>query len=230
MTEAAHTEQPTQQKGTDNKVLRGLANIVSYLLHPMFMPLVMTYVLYILSPVTFAQYEDAKSVIGNGVVPVFIQIGVTTIMYPLLVVLILKGLGMIESVQMRTRKERIIPLIASMVFYWWVSHVFKSHEAPVILQTVLRGAYWGLILVFLASIFFKVSMHTAAAGGMLGILVLLLFTSPVAMSVPLFIGIVIAGVIGTARLLLGAHTPFEVWVGYAIGFVAQFAAYWWILW
>ncbi len=230
MTEAAHREQVTEQRGTNSKVLRALANVVSYILHPMFMPVVMTYVLYILSPVTFAQYEKKDDILlGGGVDLVLIQIAISTVVFPLIVVLILKGLGMISSIQMRTRKERIIPLIASMVFYWWISHVFKSNNAPVILQTVLRGAYWGLILVFLASIFFKVSMHTAAAGGMLGILTLLLITSPVEMSIPFFISIIVAGIIGTARLMLGAHTTFEVVVGYIIGFVAQFAAYWWVI-
>lgn len=229
MTDATHTEQVMEQRGTNSKVLRVLANVVSYLLHPMFAAVMMTYMLYLLSPVTFVQYEKNDQVVfGGGIDLVLIQIAISTIVFPVIVVLILKGLGMIESIQMRTRKERIIPLIASMVFYWWVSHVFKSNDAPVILQTVLRGAYWSLILVFLASIFFKVSMHTAAAGGMLGILTILLVTSPVEMSIPFFIGILVAGIIGTARMLLGAHTQFEVWIGYALGFVAQFAAYWWI--
>ena len=219
MTEAAHTE----QGGTESKLLRFLANVVSYILHPMFMPLAMTYVLYILSPVSFAFYEH-----NDSLVFLFISIAINTILFPLVLVLLAKGLGFVNSLQMRTRKERIIPMIGTMVFYWWISHKIGSDDTDVLLQTLLRGAYWSIIVLFICSIFFKVSMHTAGAGGMLGILTILLITSPVEMSIPFFISIIVAGIIGTARLLLGAHTTFEIVLGYIIGFAAQFAAYWWV--
>ena len=224
MTEA----QQIEQLGTKSRPLRLMANVASYVLHPMFMPVVMTYVLYVLSPISFVQYENVESVLGGGIGIVLVQIAVSTIVFPGVVVLVLKGLDMIQSIQMRTQKERIIPLIGTMVFYWWISHVFKSQDAPLILQTLLRGAYWSIIVLFICSIFFKISMHTMGAGGMLGILTVLLWTSPVEMSIPLFIGILVAGIIGTARLLLGAHTTFEVWAGYVLGFLTQLAAYWWV--
>lgn len=210
-------------KGTDNKALKLFATIASYLLHPVFLPIVMTWVIYIISPVTFVKYE------GRNLSLVFIQIGMASIFFPILVVLLLKGLGFIDSILLKTQKERIVPLLGTMMCYWWISHVFKTLEAPLILQVLLRGSYWGIIVLFVCSIFFKISMHTMAAGGMLGVLIVLLIITPVSMTIPLFIGIVIAGISGTSRLLLGAHTQFEIWAGYILGILSMLAAYWYLV-
>lgn len=216
-------KEPHIIKGTDSKALRAIATVFSYILHPVFMPVLMAWIIYKVSPMSFVQYE------GKDLSMVFIQIGLTTIFFPVLVVFLLKGLGFIDSIFLRTQKERIVPILATMMCYWWISHVFKNLDAPVILQVLLRGAYWGIIALFVCSIFYKISMHTVAAGGMLGVLIVLLMLSPVSMTVPLFIGIVIAGISGTVRLLLGAHTQFEIWSGYALGILAMLAAYWYIV-
>ncbi|HEY9177024.1 MAG TPA: hypothetical protein VIN07_05005 [Flavipsychrobacter sp.] len=209
-------------RGVESKALRSLATIASYVLHPVFLPILMTWVIYMITPMSFVQYEGKLSLL-------FIQIGVATIFFPLLVVALLKGLGFIGSIFMRTQKERIIPLLATMMCYWWISHVFKNLDAPLVLQVLLRGAYWSIIVLFLCSIFFKISMHTMAAGGMLGMLIVLMMVTPVSMAVPLIAGIFIAGISGTARLLLGAHTQFEIWVGYILGILVMLAAYWYLI-
>lgn len=209
-------------RGVESKPLRSIATIVSYLLHPVFMPIIMTWVIYMITPMSFVQYEGKLSLL-------FIQIGMATIFFPLLVVGLLKGLGFISSIFMRTQKERIIPLIATMMCYWWISHVFKNLDAPLVLQVLLRGAYWSIIALFICSIFFKISMHTMAAGGMLGMLIVLMIVTPVSMAVPFIAGLLIAGASGTARLLLGAHTQFEVWVGYILGILVMLAAYWYLV-
>jgi len=44
------------------------------------------------------------------------------------------------------------------------------------------------------------------------------------MSLILMVVIVLAGLVGTARMLLGAHTPPELYGGYMVGFLTQFIA------
>ncbi|OSZ82103.1 hypothetical protein CAP35_02200 [Chitinophagaceae bacterium IBVUCB1] len=137
---------------------------------------------------------------------------------------------------MHDPKDRIIPLIGIMIMYFWIYHVANSISdpkdvpAPFILKVMLLGNFWGIILLFIINIFFKLSMHTSAAGGFLGVMIVLLLTNPVNMMLPLFVSLIVCGIIGTARLLLGAHKPAEVWWGYAIGILAQLAAYVYITW
>jgi hypothetical protein len=45
------------------------------------------------------------------------------------------------------------------------------------------------------------------------------------MVLPLFAAIFIAGIIGTARMILGAHQRGDIWLGYIIGILVQLGAY-----
>lgn len=211
-------------QGSQSKALRALAKVISYIFHPVFMPVVMAVVLYKLSN-EFAGILDASF---NRWLAV---IAINTILFPLITVALLKGLGFIKSIHMNDPKDRIIPLIGSMIFYFWANFVIGNPitGAPVILHTLTLGIFLGVIGVFIVNIFYKVSMHTTAAGGMLGILLILMFTSTINMVMPLFIGLLVAGIIGTARLILGAHKMWEIWLGYFLGIASQVAAYLYIL-
>ena len=223
MSEVQEVKELKPMTGSQSKVLRILAMVVSYLFHPVFMTTIMAIALYKLTPVSFAGADHTM------VIKWIVMIGLYTAVYSLIFVALLKGLGFIKSIHMDDPKDRIIPLIGIMIFYWWVQHVFKNLGTPFLLQVLLKGSFWGIVVLFMVSIFFKVSMHTAAAGGMLGILLVLMFTSPVNMAVPFFIALIIAGIIGTARMVLGAHRIWEIWIGYLLGIAVQVAAYFYLV-
>jgi hypothetical protein len=212
---------PTPVASQQPKALRVLANIVSYVCHPVFMPTVMTFVLYKLSPTSFIGVKHFNMLL--------ISIGLITIFFPLLSILLMKGLGFVESIQLHTAKDRIIPMIATMIFYFWAAHVYDNVAGtPLIVQVLLLGAFWEVIVLFMFNIFVKVSLHTGGAGGMIGVLIVLMITSPVNMTIPLFVAIIIAGIIGSARLILGAHIRGEIWAGYITGILMELAAYWYL--
>ena len=67
-------------------------------------------------------------------------------------------------------------------------------------------------------------MHATGAGGMVAVIMILLPYSYVGV-VPIFIGTIIcAGCVGTARLVLKAHTEREVFLGYMTGFFSFMVA------
>lgn len=208
-----------QQPGTQNKFLRVMATIITYVFHPVFMPAVVTIVLYKLSAVSFA------GVSGPDFKKWLAIIILNTLFFPLLTVVLLKALGFITSIRMHDPKDRIIPLIGTMVFYFWAYNVFSNITAPFILRVLLLGTFWGVIVLFMINIFFKISIHTMAAGGVLGILIVLMILSPVSMMIPLLVSLVIAGCIGTSRMLLGMHNPPQIYAGYIFGVLSMMAAY-----
>jgi len=212
---------PLPQPNLQPKALRVLANIVSYICHPVFMPIVMAYVVYRLMPAEFTGLT-AKQI---GLL--FINIGYTTTFFPLFSIFLMRQLNFISSYHMPQARERTGPLMATMIFYFWVSHVFNSMPGvvPFALKVLLLGNLWGIILLFMANIFTKVSMHTAAAGGMVGIIIVLMIISPANMAAPLLIALILAGIIGTARMILGAHQRGDIWLGYIIGIIVQLGAY-----
>lgn len=223
MSEAVRDAVLKPRPGTQSKFLRFLANLVSYVFHPVFMPTIMTLILYRLAPEGFAGIST------HDFGTILIRVSYTTLLMPLLLVLLLKGLGFLQSIHMYDAKDRIIPLIGTMVFYFWAYLVNKNLNAPFILQVLMLGIFWGVIVLFMTNIFVKVSMHTMAAGGALGLIIVLMAISPVSMMLPFFLFLLVAGIIGTARMLLGVHFPFEIWAGYVLGIVTQLAAYWYLL-
>lgn len=216
------TTKVQERQGTQSMILRVFAQVVSYVFHPVFMPTLVAVMLFILAPTSFIGFTP--EVIQMRIV----QIIVLTAFFPLIFIGLLKALGFIQSIHMHDAKDRIIPLMGIMVFYFWAYHVFKNIDTPFILRVLLLGCFWGVIVLFLVNIFFKASMHTTAAGGVLGLVFVLTMISPVSMAVPLFMTIIVAGLIGTARLLIGTHRPAEIWTGYALGIIIQLAAFWYL--
>lgn len=209
-------------KPTQSAPLRMLATIVSYITHPVFFPLVMAVILSRLAPASFA-VADAKQ---RGMW--FINIGLTGVFFPLFSIALMKPLGFISSYHMPTARERTIPLMTSMIFYFWITHVFNSMPAPtppLALKVLLLGNFWGIIIVFIINIFTKISLHTTASGGMLGSLLVLTMTGQSGMALPLVIGTVVAAIVGFSRAALGAHQRGDIWLGYIIGILVQLAAY-----
>jgi hypothetical protein len=222
MNDTQHTNPKVITPRTDSKLLLVLARIVTWMFHPVLMPTVVTIVLYKLSYVSFT------GVSGPDFGKRLSIIVINTLIFPLLLVALAKGLGFISSIYMHDPKDRIIPLIGTMVFYFWAYWVFRNIEAPFILRVLLLGSFWGVIVLFMVSIFYKISMHTMAAGGVLGIIIVLMMLSPVSMIMPLFVCLILAGCVGTARMLLGAHTPPQIYMGYILGILVQVCAYWYL--
>lgn len=200
-----------------------LASVISYILHPVFLPTAMAAAICWLNLSAFAGITTHTKWYWLSI------IAYLTIFFPLITLLIAWKLKFVESIYLKTQRDRIIPLIAVMIYYFWVYQVFKRHfHAPLMLNVLFLGSFWGIILLFIGNIFFKISMHTTAAGGMIGIMLILMFTGQVNFLIPFLIVLLIAGLIGTARMILNAHTPLEIWLGYFAGLVAQLGAYWFL--
>ncbi len=211
-----------------SRTLRALATLVSFVFHPVFMPVVMILLVYKLAPINFAGIPIGNITQAGSLANLLFTVGIATVFFPLLTVLLMKKLDLIPTIEMHEPKDRILPLIAIMIFYFWLNHVMSNQQPPFVVRLLVLGSFWSVIALFMASIFFKISMHAAAAGGMLALFIVLLFINPIDMRVPLFIALILAGVIGTARLVLGMHRPGEVWAGYAVGLVVQVAAYFYL--
>lgn len=203
-------------------IMSWMAKGISYVCHPIFMPLVVAIVLARVSPQLFAHIATGQLNMW------FLSIGITGVFFPLVSILLMKQLGFIQSLHMHEAKERTAPLMATMIFYFWLSHVFNSIpkvEVPLIYKVLFLGNLWGVILVFIINIFTKVSMHTSAAGGLIGILIVLGIVSVAPVWWVLIPGMAIAALIGYARWMLKAHQSGDIFLGYIIGIIVQIAAW-----
>jgi len=204
--------------------MKDVARFVSYIFHPLFFPTYGTLLIVGLNPNMFGPFRDKVHFAW------LIIIIALTIVFPLVWILMMRGLQMIDSLQLRTSKERIIPFVATATFYLWATWMFKptvTMKIPPNLPIfyMMLGACFAIFEAFVINVFAKVSLHTLAAGSLTGLTLILIRYSTFDLRL-MFVGVILmAGVIGTARLMLKAHTDKEVALGYVAGFTAQFISF-----
>lgn len=129
---------------------------------------------------------------------------------------------------MEQREERIIPFSFIAILYSVLTYLFYSRTRIGLNDNLLKFLIIIDALVIVATlvtIFYKVSVHSLAIWGLIGILLPLNKVSEDgALLYPTLVSIVVAGLVMTARLQLNAHTPREVMVGAMLGFAVSFVA------
>jgi hypothetical protein len=152
---------------------------------------------------------------------------VNLLVFPLFSTLLLKALGFVSSIQLKTQKDRIIPLIASGIFFFWCYLVFKEQiQYPRMLVILVFGMFLASSAALLANIYLKVSIHAMGVGGLLGFLIWMAWFGNVMLAGPIMLAVLVAGLVMSARLALQAHRPREVIIGFLLGLLAQWVSVW----
>jgi len=208
----------TDRRTPDNPLLRGMAQFVSYLFHPLFISSYVMAFLIFAHPIAFSDYDHKTRVLR------FLTIAGNNILFPLFAVFMMWRLDLfVKSMFLRTEKERIVPYLIAMIFYWWTWYLFKNFSdpsSPQVAINFLAGSFVALVAAFLCNIYFKISIHTVALGCALMFFFLFSFTNDYASGLYLSIVLLITGIVASSRLLLGEHSPFEVWSGLVVGMLA----------
>ena len=74
-----------------------------------------------------------------------------------------------------------------------------------------------VILAFVISYWWKISLHLIGIGGVTGVLLSLSIRMGLGITPSLIAMIVVASIVATARLHLNAHTPSQTMSGYVLG-------------
>ena len=203
-------------------LIKFLAYLVSYVFHPLFIPVYITLFLIRVHPYLFAGMNDW------GKMANLLQMFVNCTFLPLASVLLLKGLKFIDSLFLKTQKDRIIPYVICMVFYFWNWYAFKNNRAVPELVSLSLAVFIACVFGFLINISFKVSMHTIAMGVMNTFMAFLAFNDSINLTFYLSISILITGLVCTARLIVSDHTTKEIYSGLIIGIFSQLAAHYFV--
>jgi hypothetical protein len=194
--------------------LRWTAKAISVLFHPLFIPVYLLWFTLYESPVALALPPEQRERMA-------ISFSMMYILFPLVTVLLAKGLGFIDSILLRTQKDRIIPYVASGVYYFWMWYVLHNQSGyPVPLEVLSMAIFLASSAGLLCNSFFKISMHGLAIGTALAYMFYLAYASNANFGVYLSIAMLIAGLVGTSRLINGDHRPMEFYWGLAIGAAA----------
>jgi membrane-associated phospholipid phosphatase len=79
-----------------------------------------------------------------------------------------------------------------------------------------------IVILLFITIRWKISAHMTAIGGLTGIFLALSLRLNVNGSLLLCGLLLVAGMVGTSRILLGKHNPIQVYAGFLVGLVVNF--------
>ena len=167
--------------GRRSPAIRFFAHFFSVIFHPLFIPFYVVAFLIFFHPSYFSGFgtHEKNSLLFTTIL--------NTVFFPLISVLLMKGLGFIQSVFLHTQKDRIAPYLTVMIFYFWAAWVFFKFEPALspVFPSFMTGIVITTVVALLSNIYFKISMHAMGVGGMLGIFLVIMQTNSMLMTWPL---------------------------------------------
>lgn len=200
-----------------DRTVRSFALLISVLFHPLLMCTYGCLLLFFGIRNTVFDYLTPPETKWRITLVVFMF----SFMFPLLNIFILYKLRKIPTISLSNQRDRTFPYIMTAIFYFGLFYLMLDLSIWNIIKVSVMGAGLAILLTAIINLRYKISAHMVGVGGLLGVLIsvsylirsdLTLFYVPV---------IVLAGLLGYARLKLEEHQPSQVYAGFFMGLAVQ---------
>jgi hypothetical protein len=185
--------------------------VISTLFHPIFINIASLLLLFVLFPSLAAISYKSKSTIISVIVSL-------TVIIPLVFVGLLKITNSISSIQMENKKDRKWPFAITALGYIFSFYLLQKVGVSVLLLKYLLAGSGTVVCIAIINNFWKISVHMASIGGILGLLVIANFANYLDLRLIIAGIFLIAGVVASARLFANAHNISQIVSGFALGF------------
>ena len=196
-----------------DKTLIRTAKVISVIFTPFSIPFLVFLVLFIFSYLRIMPLQYKLIVLG--VVYCF------TILMPTLTIFLFRKINGFSPEDLVEQKRRYVPFILTITSYVFCLLMMHRLNIPWYMTGIILAALVMMIICVILNLKWKLSEHMAGAGAVVGGLVAfsaLFGYNPVGW---LCIFILIAGVLGTARIILQHHTLGEVMGGFTVGLICS---------
>jgi membrane-associated phospholipid phosphatase len=186
------------------------ATAISYIAHPLCIP--MLGLLIISNSGTYAADLDER--FNNFI---YTSVFVLTFLMPIAFIPFYLYAKMIRNIQFAGKRERLIPLYITLVFYLVAYFMVRRLPVSSVYQRFLFASCISVLLVLTISYFWKISAHMVGWGGLTGLIASLSLRFHTDMMIFLIVAILLSGITAFARLSLGAHNQAQVYSGFLLG-------------
>lgn len=194
---------------------------ISYLLHPLFMPTLGTFMIMWNDPLIYLSLDTISPWIA-----VLVAVFICTALLPLLFSLTLVRLRYVSSLQSPTEQER--RTLMMFAEFGFLLAFLTFHKIPSLGHSIslfILGINIAVIATFILNFFQKTSFHATGAGGLLGASIGLMYYTRM-YTWPWIAGAMfICYLVGFARYRLKAHDSFEIYLGFIVGVLSLFAVF-----
>ena len=196
-----------------DRTLIRTARVISAIFTPFSIPFLAFLILFLFSYLRIMPIQYKLIVLG--VVYCF------TILMPTLTIFLFRKINGFSPEDLGERKRRFMPFLLTITSYVFCLVMMHRLNIPWYMTGIILAALIMMVICIIVNLKWKLSEHMAGVGAIVGGLVsfsALFGYNPVWW---LCLFILIAGVLGTARIILQHHTLGEVLVGFAVGLICS---------
>ncbi len=195
-----------------DKILTGLSRFMSMALNPLLMP---TYACFL---VLWVSVLCAQPVGGRAMV--LVVVACLTCMIPMMTVGTLHHFHIVRDKQLNSARERRIPYVVTLVCLVAAALYLHYHHAPLWFTMVPVGMAVSCLLLGVVNLWWKVCVHTAGVAALVAMLVQVHVQGLSAFNLLYLIvaTVMLTGIVGTSRMVLGRSTLGQVVAGVALGY------------
>ena len=203
--------------GTDAIVMREkdiilAARAISIAFTPFYLPLLGLALLFVLSHLSMLPLKFKLEVL--------LLVYFFTALLPTLFIKLYRKVQGWSRIDIGQRERRMVPYIISIACYFTCYYIMNRLQSPHFMSSILMVALVIQLVCAVINIWWKISTHSAAIGAVTGSL---LAFSAIFMFNPvkwLCLVMIIAGLVGTSRMILRQHSLEQVVGGFMVGFFA----------
>lgn len=189
------------------------ARFVSSMFTPFYLPLVGLVALF------FFSYLNAFPLTYRLLV--LLMVYAFTVLLPTLLIRLYRTYHGWTPIQLGTKERRVVPYVISILCYFTCFYIMNARHMPYTISSILMAALCVQVLCAMINIWWKISTHTAAIGGVAGGLLafsLIFNFNPVWW---LCMILILSGMVGTSRMILRQHTLPQVVIGFFLGMLSS---------
>lgn len=209
-----------------------IANFISILFHPLLLPTYIFGVLFYISPEVIANLQSYQSANVESLIKIGFKenllflLFLCTFLMPASVIYYLYKIKIVSTLKMEELATRRIPYFITFLLYLLFGF-FLKYKLPILreISLAILSIATCLFLIFIISLYWKISAHLTGIGGAIGLFIAIsLKKGADSLFLPIIISIILAGLIGSARLKLNAHNSTQIVAGFVLGFFVSIIA------
>ena len=152
---------------------------------------------------------------------VLIMVYVFTILLPTLLIHLYRRYRGWNLIELGHKERRLVPYVISIFCYFFCVYLMEALHIPHFMGTIVSAALFIQIVCALINVWWKISTHTAAIGGVAG--ALFVFGEFFAFNPVWWLSLVfvLAGLLGTSRMILRQHSLLQVVAGFIVGLICS---------
>lgn len=197
-----------------NKLIAGFARFLTTALSPLLMPTYGVFLVLWVSVLCLLPY-------GRRVAVLLVCMGITCIL-PLIFLSVLRHFKLVKDLHVEKREQRFFPYMFTALCYTVAAYYLYYCHSPQWFVMFMVGSAVTVLIMALINLKWKISAHMAGIGGVVALVYQIHVQGLSAFDLfwMLCITIMVAGLLGSARLVLNRHDAWQVLAGVVVGFLS----------